>query len=64
MTLQRIGVALVKLSNFATAVPLNDPNSESSPPANTKRVKSISGTTYDNVASKNLMNMGFTQKKV
>ena len=57
-------MALVKLSNFVTAVPLNEPNSESSLPANTKRSGPISDTTYDNVASKNLMKMGFTQKKV
>ena len=43
---------------------MNDPNSESSPTANTKRSGSISGPTYDNVALMNMMKMGFTQKKV
>ena len=54
----------MKYSNFATAVPLNDTNLEPSPTANKKRAGSISGPTYENVALKNMMKMGFTQKKV
>ena len=50
-------------SNCATAVPLNEPDLELSLPANKKRAGSSSGTTYKNVASKNLMKMGFTQKR-
>ena len=52
------------MSNCATAVPLNDPDSESSMSSNIKRSGSSNGTTYDNVVSKNLVNMGFTQKKL
>ena len=53
----------LKSLNCATTVPLNYTNSESSLPSNTKRAGSISGTTYENMASNNLMKMGFTQKK-
>ena len=41
---------------------LGEPDSETSPPANTKRSGSSSGATYDNLVSKKLMDIGFAQK--
>ena len=51
-------------SNFSTAVSLNNPNSELSLPANTKKPGPSSGTTYYNVELKKLIKMGFTQNKI
>ena len=49
--------------NCSTAVSLNNPNSELSLPANTKKPGPSSGTTYDNVELKKLIKMGFTQNR-